>query len=133
VYYFGVQFMGSGGLELANLLLILWYLGRFWEPLNTLSNFYNSILSATASMERIFEIMDTPNDIPDKPDAIDLPPIEGHVTFDDVTFSYDPEKVILKNVSFDVKPGMTIALVGPTGAGKSTVVNLISRFYDVQG
>ena len=77
VYYFGVQFMGSGGLELANLLLILWYLGRFWEPLNTLSNFYNSILSATASMERIFEIMDTPNDIPDKPDAIDLPPIEG--------------------------------------------------------
>ena len=99
-------------------MLILWYLGRFWEPLNTLSNFYNSILSATASMERIFEIMDTPNDIPDKPGAIDLPPIEGHVTFDDVTFSYDPEKVILKNVSFDVKPGHDHRAGGPHGRGQ---------------
>ena len=86
-----------------------------------------------ASMERIFEIMDTEPEIKDKPDAKPLPPIEGRVTFDDVTFSYTPEKVILKNVSFEVKPGQTIALVGPTGAGKSTVVNLISRFYDVTG
>jgi ATP-binding cassette subfamily B protein len=84
-------------------------------------------------MERIFEIMDTPADVHDREGAPELPPIEGRVTFDDVTFSYDPEKVILKNVSFDVLPGQTIALVGPTGAGKSTVVNLISRFYDVTG
>ena len=135
VYYFGVKFMGDAAhpLQLANLLLILWYLGRFWEPLNTLSNFYNSLLTAMASMERIFEIMDTEPEIKDKPDAKPLPPIEGRVTFDDVTFSYTPEKVILKNVSFEVKPGQTIALVGPTGAGKSTVVNLISRFYDVTG
>ena len=135
VYYFGVKFMGDAAhpLQLANLLLILWYLGRFWEPLNTLSNFYNSLLTAMASMERIFEIMDTEPEIKDKPDAKPLPPIEGSVTFDDVTFSYTPEKVILKNVSFEVKPGQTIALVGPTGAGKSTVVNLISRFYDVTG
>jgi len=133
VYYFGIRLMGDAAhpLGLANLLLILWYLGRFWEPLNALSNFYNSVLSAMASMERIFEIMDTPSDIQDKPGARDLPPITGRVTFDDVTFSYNPEKVILKNVSFEVKPGQTIALVGPTGAGKSTVVNLISRFYDV--
>lgn len=135
VYYFGVWFMGDAAnpLTLANLLLMLWYLGRFWEPLNTLSNFYNSVLSAMASVERIFEIMDTPSDIQDKDGAKDLPPITGRVTFDDVTFAYDPEKVILKNVSFEVKPGQTIALVGPTGAGKSTVVNLISRFYDVNG
>ncbi|MBR0464200.1 MAG: ABC transporter ATP-binding protein [Clostridia bacterium] len=135
VYYFGIRMMGSpdNPLDLANLLLMLWYLGRFWEPLNVLSNFYNNVLSAMASVERIFEIMDTPADIHDKPDAVEMPPIEGRVTFDDVTFSYDPEKVILKDVSFDVKPGQTIALVGPTGAGKSTVVNLISRFYDVNG
>lgn len=135
VYYFGVKLMGAktNPLDLANLLLMMWYLGRFWEPLNALSNFYNSVLSAMASMERIFEIMDTPSDIQDKPGAGELPPITGRVNFDDVTFAYDPEKVILKNVSFEVKPGQTIALVGPTGAGKSTVVNLISRFYDVIG
>ncbi len=135
VYYFGVRFMGDAvnPLDLANLLLMLWYLGRFWEPLNVLSNFYNSLLTAMASMERIFEILDTESEIQDKPGAQPLPPIEGRVTFDDVTFSYDPEKVILKNVSFQVEPGQTIALVGPTGAGKSTVVNLISRFYDVCG
>ena len=133
VYYFGVKLMGDAAhpLDLANLLLILWYLGRFWEPLNVLSNFYNSVLSAMASMERIFEIMDTPSDIQDKPGAQEMPPIKGQVSFENVTFSYDPEKVILKDVSFDVQPGQTIALVGPTGAGKSTVVNLISRFYDV--
>ena len=135
VYYVVISLMGNAAapLALAELLLIIWYLGRFWEPLNTLSNFYNSLLTAMASMERIFEIMDTEPEIKDKPDAKPLPPIEGRVTFDDVTFSYTPEKVILKNVSFEVKPGQTIALVGPTGAGKSTVVNLISRFYDVTG
>ena len=133
VYIFGVRFMGSGGLALADLLLLLWYLGRFWEPLNTLSNFYNSLLSAMASMERIFEILDTQSDIQDQEGARPLPPIEGRVTFDHVTFSYDSEKTVLKDVSFDIPAGQTIALVGPTGAGKSTVVNLISRFYDVTG
>lgn len=131
VYIFGVHFMQADGLMLADLLLLLWYLGRFWEPLNTLSNFYNSLLSAMASMERIFEIMDTESDIQDREDAKPLPPIQGNVTFDHVTFSYDHEKIILKDVSFDIPAGQTIALVGPTGAGKSTVVNLISRFYDV--
>lgn len=131
VYIFGVHFMQSSGLALADLLLLIWYLGRFWEPLNVLSNFYNSLLSAMASMERIFEIMDTPSDIQDQEGAKPIPPIQGNVTFDHVTFSYDNEKIILKDVSFDIPAGQTIALVGPTGAGKSTVVNLISRFYDV--
>lgn len=135
VYYVGISLMGnaSAPLELAELLLIIWYLGRFWEPLNTLSNFYNNILSATASMERIFEIMDTPADVQDKPGAYDLPPIKGRVEFDHVNFYYDPEKPVLNDVSFVAEPGQTIALVGATGAGKSTIVNLISRFYDVCG
>ena len=133
VYIFGVIMMRDPvkPLALANLMLIIWYLGRFWEPLNTLSNFYNNVLSAMASMERIFEIMDTESEIKDKPDAKPLPPIKGRVDFENVTFSYDKEKIVLKNVNFTVTPGQTIALVGPTGAGKSTVVNLISRFYDV--
>ncbi len=131
VYIFGVHFMQGSGLALADLLLLIWYLGRFWEPLNVLSNFYNSLLSAMASMERIFEIMDTPSDIQDQEGAKPIPPIQGNVSFDHVTFSYDNEKIILKDVSFDIPAGQTIALVGPTGAGKSTVVNLISRFYDV--
>ncbi len=131
VYIFGVKFMRADALSLANLLLILWYLGKFWEPLNILSDFYNSILTAAASMERIFEIMDTPSEIQDKPGAPDMKPIQGRVTFDHVTFGYNKEKTVLKDVCFDVRPGQTIALVGPTGAGKSTVVNLISRFYDV--
>jgi len=135
VYYFGIRMMGleTNPLSLANLLLILWYLGRFWMPLNTLSNFYNSILSAMASVERIFEIMDTESDIQDKEGAYDLPPIKGEVEFENVDFWYNEDKVVLKDVSFKVEPGQTIAFVGPTGAGKSTVVNLVSRFYDVCG
>ena len=135
VYLFGVAMLGdnvaAGEITVGTLLLILWYLGRFWTPLNNLANFYNNVLVAMASTERIFEILDTPIQIDSKPGAPDLPPIEGAVDFEDVTFSYDADKVILKDVSFHVQPGQTIALVGPTGAGKSTVVNLISRFYDV--
>ncbi len=132
VYIFGIAMMGGpSGISIGSLLVILWYLGRFWEPLNNLSNFYNSILVAAASMERIFEILDTPVDIKSKPGAPDLPTIKGNVAFNDVTFGYDAEKIVLKNVRFTVQPGQTIALVGPTGAGKSTVVNLVSRFYDV--
>ncbi|MDD3243540.1 MAG: ABC transporter ATP-binding protein [Eubacteriales bacterium] len=132
VYVVGIRVLGVGsGVTVGTLLMILMYLGRFWEPLNNLSNFYNNLLQAMASVERIFEILDTPVEIKSPPDAPELPPIRGEVAFDDVTFSYDEEKVILKNVSFTVRPGQTIALVGPTGAGKSTVVNLVSRFYDV--
>ena len=135
VYFVGISLMGRAAapLALADLLLIIWYLGRFWEPLNTLSNFYNNIRSATASMERIFEIMDTPADVQDKPGAYDLPPIKGEVKFDHVSVYYDPEKPVLNDVNFTAQPGQTIALVGATGAGKSTIVNLISRFYDVCG
>jgi len=136
VYIVGVLLMGPVGavnaLSLADLLAILWYLGRFWEPINNVSNFYNSILTAMASMERIFEIMDTKPQVFDKRDDLpELPPIRGAITFDHVSFGYDPEQPVLEEVSFTVQPGQTIALVGPTGAGKSTIVSLISRFYDV--
>ena len=133
VYIFGVKFIRADALALADMLAILWYVGRFWEPINAISDFYNQILTASANMERIFEIMDTESEIQDKQGASELPPIQGRVTFENVVFGYTPEKTVLNNVSFDIQPGQTVALVGPTGAGKSTVVNLISRFYDVTG
>jgi ATP-binding cassette subfamily B protein len=111
-------------------MAVLWYLGRFWEPLNNISNFYNAILVAMASTERIFEILDTAPDIKDKPEASAMPSIKGYVDFKNVSFSYDGNAQVLQNVTFTVKPGEIIALVGPTGAGKTTIVNLISRFYE---
>ena len=107
------------------------YAWRFWQPLLNLPNLYNTFINSIAYLERIFEMMDEPVTVQDAPDATELPPIEGHVTFDDVTFGYVPETNILEHLSFDVKPGQSIALVGPTGAGKTTVVNLISRFYNL--
>jgi len=130
VYFFGVRFIQNDFITLGTIMAILWYLGRFWEPLNNISNFYNAILVAMASTERIFEILDTQADIKDKDDALVMPPIEGHVQFDNVSFSYDGQTQVLSNVSFKVIPGETIALVGPTGAGKTTIINLISRFYE---
>ena len=107
------------------------YTWRFWQPINRLSQLYNNFINTIAYLERIFEMMDEPVLIDDAPDATELPPVKGEVTFENVTFGYEPEHPVLKDLSFTVKPGQSIALVGPTGAGKSTVVNLISRFYDV--
>ena len=133
VYYIGLHLITGSGLEIGTLQAILSYLGRFWEPLNNMSNFYNSLLVAMASMERIFEIMDTPIAVKSPQDAPLLPVIDGRVRFEHVSFHYDPEKPVLNDVSFEVKPGQTVALVGPTGAGKSTIINLVARFYDVTG
>ena len=104
------------------------YASRFWQPLLNLSNLYNNLINSIAYLERIFELMDEPVTVDDAPDAVELPPIEGRVTFDDVTFGYTPAQNVLEHLSFEAKPGESIALVGPTGAGKTTVVNLISRF-----
>ena len=130
VYFYGIRFIQAETLTLGTLMAILWYLGRFWEPLNNISNFYNAILVAMASTERIFEILDTSPDIKDSPKASLMPPIKGSVDFQNVSFSYDGITPVLQNVSFTIKPGEVIALVGPTGAGKTTIVNLISRFYE---
>ncbi len=107
------------------------YASRFWAPITNLTNIYNTLITTMAYLERIFETMDTPIDIDDKPNAVELPSIKGEVEFKDVVFSYDRDIKVLKNVSFKVSAGQSVALVGPTGAGKSTIVNLISRFYDV--
>lgn len=107
------------------------YSWRFWQPINRLSQIYNNFINTIAYLERIFEMLDEPVLIDNAPDAVELPPVRGEVTFENVTFGYEPDRPVIKNVSFTVKPGQSIALVGPTGAGKSTIVNLISRFYDV--
>jgi ATP-binding cassette, subfamily B, multidrug efflux pump len=134
IYWFGVHWMGApvNPVTMGTLFTMAWYLGRFWDPLNQISTIYYDILSAMASLERIFEIMDTPAIIKDKPGAYKLPEMKGRVEFDHVSFGYDFEagQVVLDDVSFVVEPGKTVALVGPTGAGKSTVVSLVSRFYD---
>jgi len=108
------------------------YASRFWQPIVNLANIYNDFINAVSYLERIFETMNEPAIIEDKPDAEKLPPIQGSVEFKDVSFGYEPGQMILKHVSFAAKPGESIAIVGPTGAGKTTIVNLISRFYNIE-
>ncbi|MBQ8108375.1 MAG: ATP-binding cassette domain-containing protein, partial [Ruminococcus sp.] len=108
------------------------YASRFWQPIMTLSNIMNNFINTLAYLERIFETLDEPVPISDKEGAEDIGEIKGQVTFNNVTFGYEEGINVLENVSFDVKPGESIALVGPTGAGKSTIVSLISRFYDIE-
>ncbi len=109
------------------------YSRRFADPLRQLADLYNSIQAALAGAERIFEIMDQPPEPADAPDAIPLDEVAGEVVFDHVDFAYVPGVPVLKDVSLTARPGQTIALVGPTGAGKTTMVNVLSRFYDIQG
>lgn len=108
------------------------YASRFWQPIINLANIYNNFINAVSYLERIFETMNEPAVIEDAPNAYELPPITGNVRFDHVRFGYIPEQMILKDVSFEARPGESIAIVGPTGAGKTTIVNLISRFYNIE-
>jgi len=107
------------------------YVSMFWNPIINIANFYNTITTTMAYLERVFELLDEKPNIIDTPDATILPPIHGNVAFSDVTFSYEKNKTILEHVSFDIKEGETVALVGPTGAGKTTIISLISRFYNL--
>ena len=107
------------------------YSRRFAQPLRQLGELYNQVQSALAGAERIFGVLDTMPDLEDKADALDLEQIQGDVTFDHVDFGYVPDVLVLKNVSLHADAGQTIALVGPTGAGKTTIVNLLTRFYDI--
>ena len=133
IYVLGVQMISSPGSTLTVGILVAFtaYISRFWQPFNTLAGFYNSLLTAISYLERIFETIDEPVLIKDAPDASIMPPMKGEVRFEDVSFSYEEGHRILDHISFTVHPGETYAIVGPTGAGKSTIVNLISRFYDV--
>lgn len=107
------------------------YVWRFWAPITNIGNLYNSIVNAMAYLERIFEMLDEKPAIYDKKEAKEMPSVEGTVTFENVTFMYEEDEPILRNMSFKVDQGDTIAIVGPTGAGKTTIVNLLSRFYNV--
>lgn len=132
VYWFSVKLLLTSTSITAGLLVAFsGYVTMFWRPIMDISNFYNVLVTNMAAAERIFEIMDIEPDIINSPNAIITPKIKGEVEFSKVTFGYENETPVLDNVSFNVKPGETIALVGPTGAGKTTIVNLISRFYDV--
>lgn len=131
MYYVGVKVLGIENVSIGTYIAFGTYIGMFWQPIMNLSNFYNQFVNAASGAERIFEIIDTKAAVKSAVDAPKMPLIKGNVQFKNVTFGYEEDVKVLKNVDFDVKAGETIALVGPTGAGKSTVVNLVSRFYDV--
>ena len=132
LYYTGIVVLGVDQVTVGTFIAFGTYLNMFWQPIHNISNFYNQLVTNIAGAERIFEIMDTPPAIADEEGVTEMSPIQGEVTFEHVSFSYDDKVKVLDDVSFRIKPGETIALVGATGAGKSTIVNLISRFYDVQ-
>lgn len=132
LYFFGVNMILDGMLQVGTLIAFGTYISMFWRPVMNLSNFYNQLVTNIAGAERIFEILDTKPDLTDGETACEMPEITGAVRFRHVTFSYEKEKEVLKDVSFEIEPGQTVALIGPTGAGKSTIVNLICRFYDIQ-
>ncbi|MBD5485218.1 MAG: ABC transporter ATP-binding protein [Lachnospiraceae bacterium] len=133
IYVIGIGWISGElyGVTIGILIAFTSYISRFWEPINTLASFYNSLLTAIAYLERIFETIDEPVNVKDVPNAVPMPPIRGSVVFQDVCFSYEDDVQILNKVNFTANPGDTFAIVGPTGAGKSTIVNLISRFYNV--
>ncbi len=131
VFVVGLIFMGTGNVSLGVIVAITSYASRFWQPIMNLGNIFNNFINNIAYLERIFETLDEPVTVCDAEDAVEMPSIKGDVTFENVTFAYEEGKDVLENVSFTVKAGESVALVGPTGAGKSTIVNLISRFYNV--
>ena len=133
LYFIGISVLGVDAVPIGTFTAFAMYLTMFWDPIQNLAGFYNKLITNLSAAERIFEILDTPAEVADKPGVTELPPIKGEVTFDHVSFAYsdDPDTLVLKDVSFTAAPGETIALVGPTGAGKTTIVNLISRFYNI--
>ncbi len=131
IFAVGLLVMAPAAISLGTIAAMTSYASQFWQPIMNLSNIFNNFINNIAYLERIFETLDEPVDIDDKPNAHKMKDITGNISFEDVTFAYEEGKNVLENVSFDVKAGESIALVGPTGAGKSTIVSLLSRFYDV--
>lgn len=131
IFVVGLLVLTPAAVSLGTIVAMTSYASSFWQPIMNLSNIFNNFINNIAYLERIFETLDEPATIADKPNAQDIGDITGEVKFDDVTFSYEQGKTVLEHISFDVKPGKSVALVGPTGAGKSTVVSLLSRFYDL--
>lgn len=131
LYFTGIVILGVDAVSVGTFIAFGTYLNMFWQPIHNISNFYNQLVTNIAGAERIFEILDTEPGIADGAAAITMPEISGEVVFDHVSFSYDDKEKVLDDVNFTIRPGEMIALVGPTGAGKTTIVNLISRFYEV--
>lgn len=133
-YYGGIRMsLGDAAVTIGTITIFVNYTNRLFWPIRNLVEVWNLVLQAAVSSERVFEVLDTEPNVKDKPGAIELGELKGHVEFKDVTFGYDPSLPVLHNVNIEAKPDETIALVGPTGAGKSSVINLLCRFYDVQG
>jgi ATP-binding cassette subfamily B multidrug efflux pump len=131
VLWVGGTMIAQGALTIGVVVAFLSYVGRFFEPIQDLSRIYTTLQAATAGGERILEILDTEPAVQDRPGAGDLSQIEGQVQLCDVSFSYDLEKGVLHHVDLLIEPGKTAALVGPTGAGKTSIANLVARFYEV--
>ncbi len=132
LYLTGVKVLGIEGVSIGTYIAFGSYVGMFWQPILNLSNFYNQFINAASGAERIFEIIDKQPVVTSKDGAMAMPKVKGNVEFKNVTFGYKSDADVLSHVDFSVTQGETIALVGPTGAGKSTVVNLVSRFYDIK-
>ncbi|CAM2363577.1 ABC transporter ATP-binding protein [Listeria seeligeri] len=130
IYFVGIKGYGVD-VSTGTLIAFIGYVGNFWNPVINIGNFYNSLITATTYLERIFETMDVEPDIKDLPNAKKMPQIVGNVDFKNVYFRYEEGHDILKGINFHVDAGESIALVGPTGAGKTTIINLLSRFYDI--
>ena len=131
-YSLGIYWINIGfsGVTVGTLVAFTAYISRFWQPITTLADFINNLLTAVSYVERIFETIDEPISVTDRDGAGELPPVDGHVEYRNVSFSYEPGVRVLDDVSFDIPSGESVAIVGPTGAGKSTIVNLLSRFYN---
>ncbi|WDF52604.1 ABC transporter ATP-binding protein [Paenibacillus sp. KACC 21273] len=132
LFWYGATLIASGEIMIGTLVAFASYVGNFWDPINRLGNMYNQLLVAMASSERIFEFMDEQPSVADKPGAQPIPRINGDIVFDKVTFEYVANRPALREIDLHVTAGQSIALVGHTGSGKSTIINLISRFYDIK-
>lgn len=133
VLAYGGYLAVTGGATVGVVTAFLLYVQQFFRPIQILSQFYTQAQSAFAGLERIFLLLDEPSQLKDAPNATEMPPIQGEVTFENVKFGYNPDQLVLKGVNLHAYPGQMVALVGPTGSGKSTIINLILRFYDVSG
>jgi len=131
LFWYGAHLIQAEEITVGVLVAFATYIGHFWEPINRLGQMYSQMLVAMASSERIFEFIDEQPNVAEKPDAKPLPPIRGAVDLKRVVFEYEPGRPALKGIDLHVEPGQSIALVGHTGSGKSTIINLLCRFYDV--